>query len=175
MIPSFVSSVRRGGRARLVKPEDALVFMLRRYPASGDVTVTRAMKMLYLADWRHAIVHEEQMSTARWRIGQWGPDSDEAHSAIYRSDRFVLERRPSPFGSLRTVISCRADVGAAMPPKGRDVATFVIEKAHRLTERGIRDLVVGTYPMRTGARNVPLDLVAGAAAYANERAALADE
>lgn len=151
------------------------MFMLRHYPAGEHVTVTRAAKMLYLADWRHAIVHGEQMSTARWSVGRWGPDSDEAHSAIYRSTLFVLERRPSPLGPLRTVISCGSDVDVTLSPQGREVASYVVEKVHRLSERGIRDLVAGTYPMRTGVCDVPLDLAAGAAAYAIERATLVAE
>jgi len=52
---------------------DILAYILNRYPHAQEMSNARITKMVYLADWKHAIDSHRQISSINWVFNNYGP------------------------------------------------------------------------------------------------------
>lgn len=60
------------------KLQDIIKYIVSQYPNRSSLTKFRLIKILYLADWRSAILRRKQMTSIRWFLRECGlqPDPD---------------------------------------------------------------------------------------------------
>src|SRR5690242_9497793 len=69
---------------------DVLVYFFTHYPKRGDLSIARLTRMVYLADWRSAILYRKQITPLEWQYGDYGLEAPGIMDCI-SSDRRAFE------------------------------------------------------------------------------------
>lgn len=146
---------------------DILAYLLARYPYASELSNARVTKMVYLADWRHAIENGAQMSPVQWVFNNYGPfvwdikDAAEANPTI-----FAVSAEANYFGSPKLLLSLRdKEYVPQLQASEKAAIDHVVESTKKLTWESFIRLVYSTYPIIRSARFSVLDLRGLAAEY----------
>lgn len=150
------------------KLRDALAYLCAKYPHKEELSKARLTKMVYLADWRSALLHGRQITGIRWRFNHYGPYVDDVLTLAKEDPMFDLVFGENLYGTPKVTISLagRAPVKwDSLDKEDREILDFVIEAtAPKFWDDFIR-LVYSTYPVITQPRYTGLDLVSLAREY----------
>jgi hypothetical protein len=148
---------------------DVLIYLCRHYPHAHELSKARLTKLVYLADWRSALVRGRQMTSIDWEFSHYGPYVWDVANLARERDEFQVSLTSNPFGDSKEVIAVRADVpDPDLDPEDREILDYVIEKTQPLFWDGFIRLVYSTYPILTRPRFSILDLQALAREYREE-------
>src|SRR5437879_3433155 len=70
---------------------DVIAYLLIHYPSGHQLSLTRLMRIVYLADWRSAIAYRHQLTNVQWSIKAYGPYSAAVRMACDADPFQVLE------------------------------------------------------------------------------------
>jgi hypothetical protein len=154
------------------EPALLLAYLCQAYPRPHELSVSRLMKLLYLAEWKTAIRDHRRLTQLRWRFDGMGPHADDVVTLLVEHDLFRIRRRPAA-GGLLDVVELRPD-SVSLPPAGNDriILDFVVDSVRDLEWQDLLRLVYSTYPILSSERYSELDLVALAKEYEQELAAI---
>lgn len=62
--------------------KDVINYIYNTYPHKDKLSKARLVRMLYLADWRSAIVRRRQLTNLKWKLGENGPEPEEFDQEI---------------------------------------------------------------------------------------------
>lgn len=149
---------------------DVLIYFCKHYPHPQELSNARLTKMVYLADWRSALLRGRQMTTIRWEFSHYGPFVHEISRVAKSDPAFDVRQVNSMFGNTKEEIRIKPDVpDPDLPDDEREILDHVIATTGRLYWDGFMKLVYSTYPVVTQPRYSLLDLEALAAEYQDER------
>jgi hypothetical protein len=146
--------------------KEIMIYFLKRQPGCQQSNA-RLTKMIYLADWRHAIKHGCQLSDIKWRFDNFGPfvweplevaKSEKANFKVSESSTFLDNRK-----SIKLHGKNQPDPVLSEP--GRETLEHVIQTTNDLNWSDFITLVYSTYPVLTSERFSTLDLVGKAEEY----------
>jgi len=151
----------------VAKLVDVIVYLCKAYPKKSDLSNARLTKLIYLADWRSALVNGRQITDIKWVFDQFGPfvfdvkDTAAAHPEI-----FAIEETTTVLGSPKTIVWLRDEhYEYELDPEEEETLDWVIEKSRQMAWNRFIRLVYSTYPILTQERGTELNLVELAAEY----------
>lgn len=151
----------------MAKLVDVMVYLCRVYPKKSDLSNARLTKLIYLADWRSALVNGRQVTNIRWVFDQFGPfvfnvkDTAAAHLEI-----FVIEETETVLGSPKTLIGLKDEYYEYdLDPEEQEALDWVVDKSRQMPWNRFIRLVYSTYPILTQDRGTELNLVKLATEY----------
>lgn len=139
-------------------------YFCSKYPFRGDLSKARLTKMFYLADWKNALLHDEQLTEIRWFYNHYGPYVDDVLRAIEGDSRFKVTQTSNQFGSDKALVTYHGSV-PELDAETREVLDHVIDKTKALNWKDFLELVYSTFPVATGQKGEFMNLVTDALAY----------
>lgn len=151
----------------MAKLQDILVYLLANYPIKSELSNARVTKMVYLADWKHAIETGGQMSPINWFFNNYGPfvwdvkDTVEANPEL-----FSLRTDTNFYGQPKLLIDLREEPYApSLSNSERQALDHVIATTKQMDWASFIQLVYSTYPVVKSPRYSSLNLAQYAAEY----------
>jgi uncharacterized protein YwgA len=141
---------------------DIVVHLLRNYPHTQEMSNARVTKMVYLADWKHAIDNGSQISSIQWHFDNYGPFVWDVKQTVENNPSlFRIDRVTNYFGTPKLLFSLRetASSTSKLRDSERNAINHVIESTKNLGWQAFIQLVYSTYPIIASRRYSSLDLV----------------
>lgn len=142
-----------------------MAYFCQAYPHPDELSKARLTKMVYLADWRSAILYSRQITNIDWYFNHYGPYVADVSEVARIDRRFEIVETTTHFGSRKEVIRLRGHYRVFLTSTDRDVLDFVIKSTKSKTFESFIRLVYSTYPVVTSPRGASLDLVRLAGEY----------
>ncbi len=146
---------------------DALAFLLREYPYASDLSNARVTKMVYLADWHHAVTHGSQITDIQWFFDNHGPfvwtvkDVASQNPGLFRVADSI-----NYFGARKCEITLlNRDVNPVIKESEAASIRHIVQATKEFDWDTFIRLVYSTYPIVNSPRYSHLNLVAKAAEY----------
>ena len=154
----------------MAKLKDVMAYLIKNYPHKSELSKARLTKMIYLADWRSAILRDRQITNIDWEYNYYGPYVDDVIDAAKSDSDFLIERMLNAYGEPKEVIGLFSDVDyESLTEEDKKILDFVIKvTAPKFWDEFIK-LVYSTYPIVTQPRFSKLNLVKLAQKYRAER------
>lgn len=152
---------------------DIIAYLIREYRTlrDEDLSTARLTKMVYLADWRSAILHKQQITNIHWFFDHYGPfvwdvqDAAKGNSAL-----FTIEEAQTVYGSPKRVFRIKdQSFSPAIADNEKQILDHVLRETYALDWIRFIQLVYSTYPIMSSERFTYLDLAAKAFSYEKSR------
>ena len=139
--------------------EDALAYLYRHYPRPGELSIARLCFMMYLADWRSAILYGKTISSIIWHLGSYGPQisTGERREEWSSDEAKRIIREAMTHGKARN-----------MDKPSRQILDHVIAAVEKRSWVALSQLVYSTFPIITQPRYKKMNLVGLAQRYIRE-------
>ena len=86
--------------------KDVLVYILLKYPFKDELSNARVTKMIYLADWRHALEEKTQISPIEWFFNNYGPFVwDIMETTKSNTELFYIDESENLYGEKKVLLS----------------------------------------------------------------------
>lgn len=145
---------------------DVVAYLCKNYPHKHELSKARLTKLVYLADWKSVLDQQHQLTKINWIFNQYGPYVDDVYDAAIRDPDFNVQSTTNMYGNPKHTISLKHDIDIrSLTKTDVDILNHVIEQTRRLNWNEFIQLVYSTYPILTGTRGHPMDLVAAADTY----------
>ncbi len=154
---------------------DVMLYICDKYPVKDELSKARLNKIIYLADWRSAILRRHQITTLVWTFNHYGPYLDEIVDVAKRDPAFTLEQTHNMFGSPKEVVKLATHIRtepSTLSAEDYAILDHVLGETSPMGWNRFIKLVYSTYPIVTQPRYEALDLVALAAEYNQSKASL---
>ena len=145
---------------------DIIKYLYLNYPHKNELSKVRVVKMIYLADWKSAMLYQKQLTNINWYFNHYGPYVSDIIDTIRSDNDFTIHTQKNMYGELKELI--RINEKYACPNLSEDVKSvldFVIEKTSPLSWDDFIKLVYSTYPIVTQPRYSTLNVVQLASLY----------
>lgn len=152
------------------KIADVAAYICAKYTFPQDLSKARLTKMVYLADWRAAILHGQQITPISWYFNDHGPYVFDVVDEVRRDPRFVIQQTVNAYGSPKEVIGLGSQPGVLdLSPNEIAAIDHVIAISKDRNFSAFVRLVYSTFPVVVSPRYSTFDLVALAEKYKAER------
>lgn len=146
--------------------KDIITYLYIKYPHKNELSKARLVKMIYLADWKYALLYNKQLTTIEWYFNHYGPYVSDIIDAIRNDKDFTIKTQTNCYGDLKELIILNeTHVNPSLTNEAIDVLNFVIQKTHSLIWDDFIRLVYSTYPIVSQPRYSNLNLVELAISY----------
>lgn len=153
--------------ARLI---DVMAYILENYPDRSDLSNARVTKLIYLSDWRHAMIHKSQITNIKWYFDNFGPfvwdikETAENNPAI-----FITRESSNACGNPKLLIDIKGDYLPILSKIEKESIDHVIDNTKDLIWSQFIRLVYSTHPIVSSNRYKYLNLVEKAEEYLKYR------
>lgn len=145
---------------------DIVKYIYIHYPHKKELSKARVVKMVYLADWKSAIVYGRQLSSINWYFNHYGPYVSSVIEVIRKDPDFNVSWVTNPLGEPKELVVLKNNVTQPNVSKDtKEILDFVISKTAPLYWEDFIKLVYSTYPIVNKPRFSELDLVSLAKEY----------
>jgi hypothetical protein len=159
----------------MVELADVAAYLCHAYGHKGELSESRLIKLLYLADWLSALKHRRQLTGIEWAFNHYGPSVDGVLDSIRSDDRFRITKTVDGQGNEEETVRFVSQSVPAFVGDDQLVMDYVVQKAKTKPWDELMRLVYSTYPVLTQRRNKTLDLPALAEEYERQMQAVEKE
>jgi hypothetical protein len=147
--------------------KDALAFLLWEYPYASDLSNARVTKMVYLADWHHAVTYGSQITDIQWVFDNHGPFVWTVKDVASQNPQlFRVAESINYFGARKCEITLlNLDENPVIKESEAASIRHIVQATKEFDWDTFIRLVYSTYPIVNSARYSHLNLVARAAEY----------
>lgn len=146
--------------------KDILAYFCLNYPYPNELSKARLVKMLYLADWKNSIEHQNQLTNTNWIFNQYGPYVNDIIETIKYDNRFEIIDKTNSYGSPKQLIKVIDNYNIInLNEENKKILDFVINATSVLNYSDFIDLVYSTYPIKVSSKMSELNLVQLASDY----------
>ena len=151
----------------MAKLKDIMVYIIEKYPLKSDLSNAKLTKMIYLADWKHAITCGNQISEIKWYFDNYGPFVwDIKDEALNESEIFIVKEVLNAYGSPKVIIGMKQiQYHPEITKEEASSIDHVIESAKKLNWDQFIRLIYSTYPIISSEKYTYLDLSKKAKEY----------
>lgn len=149
------------------KTIEILKYLFSNYPNPSELSKARAVKMVYLADWKSAITREKQLTNIKWIYNHYGPYVHDIIELIRQDENFNIKSGVNVYNQPKDIIQLRNKVKTNLDKETKEILDFVIEKTSPLYWDDFIRLVYSTYPIVKEKKLNLLDLNKLAKEYKN--------
>lgn len=148
---------------------DVAAYFCANYPFKRELSKARLTKMVYLADWRSAIVYGHQITEIDWFYNYYGPFVSDVVDSIRMDPAFSIIQTTNYLGGEKELVTLTtsAVTWPTLTDQDIEILNHVIEQTSALYWNEFIKLVYSTYPIVTQERMAPLNLVALAEEYSD--------
>lgn len=137
-----------------------IIYIFRNYPKVDELSKPRLVKLIYLIDWKHAIVNGRQATSIEWYFNHYGPYVDAVIDLIKENpDIFNVETRINAYGGVSDKIKLISKQDIQIEESVKQSADFIISNTSQMNWTTFIDLVYSTYPIKTNSKYTYLNLV----------------
>ena len=104
-----------------------IIYIIRNHTEQHEATPIRLMQILYLIDWKHALVYNFQLTELKWQI---------IHNYPICLD----------YQSLFINYNNNKKIKVSLDPKEKKIIDFVLTKSDKLSSEKLNKLIESTYP-----------------------------
>jgi hypothetical protein len=152
---------------------DVMAYLGEHYPHKHELSKARLAKLIYLADWKSAIEHGEQMTDIVWFYNYYGPYVESIAEEAEGDPAFKVRGTHNLYGDPKELVELvRSREYSSLTEDDKRILDSVIASTARMNWNEFIRLVYSTYPMVTQDRFSNLDLVELACRYAEDQASL---
>ena len=145
---------------------DVIKYLYLNYPYKNELSKARVVKMVYLADWKSAMLYQRQLTSINWYFNHYGPYVSDIINAIRSDSDFTIDTQKNIYGETKELIRINEKhTQLTLSDNVKHVLDFVIEKTAHLYRDDFIKLVYSTYPIVTQPRYSTLNLVQLASLY----------
>ncbi|MGQ7848461.1 Panacea domain-containing protein [Granulosicoccus sp. 3-233] len=150
------------------KLKHAIRFLCDTYPHKHELSNARLTKMVYLADWKSAVLYGKQITNIEWYFDNFGPFVFDVVNTARDDDYMFVREDRTPYGTNKTLIGAqetdKAD-GKSYDLSENELAMLraVIEDTKSMYWNDFISYVYSTFPVVNNNRYTTLDLVEQAA------------
>jgi hypothetical protein len=160
----------------MARLRDVVAYLCHAYPHKGDLSKARLTKMVYLADWRSAIIRGHQITEIEWIFNYYGPYVDAVIDAIRDDPVFSIIQTANMFGGQKEIVQLNTETTwSSLTEEDIEILDFVIAETAPLYWNQFMQLVYSTYPIVSQPRFTPLELAALASEYRDSQYHVAGE
>ncbi len=146
--------------------ESLLVYILSKYPYANDLSASRIAKLVYLVDWKFALEYDKQLTDTSWHFNHHGPYVSDFLNIAKNNDTMSIEETTNIYGSRKQLFKLNYEhVEIHISDEVREIVDFVIKATCNKNHDEFIKLVYSTYPVISGDRHSPLNLVEKAREY----------
>ncbi|MDO9326223.1 MAG: Panacea domain-containing protein [Methanoregula sp.] len=147
--------------------KDVMAYIIANYPFKGELSNARLTKMIYLTDWKNALLSGRQVTDISWRFVDFGPFvRDIQDTAINYREIFNSIETTNQYGVKKLLITLNdPNFQPNLSPEEKKVIDHVIEKTKRLNWNDFIRLIYSTYPILKSERYSDLNLIKFAKEY----------
>lgn len=150
----------------MARLRDVVAYLCHAYPHRGDLSKARLTKMVYLADWRSAIIRGHQITEIEWIYNYYGPYVEAVIDAIRDDPAFSVIQTANMFGGQKEIVRLNTDTTwSSLNDEDIEILDFVVAETAPLYWNQFIQLVYSTYPILTQPRFTPLALTDLASEY----------
>ncbi len=147
---------------------DVMAYICKKYPHKNELSKARLTKLVYLADWRSAIVNRRQLTNIKWVFNHYGPYVDDVVITAMNHPAFNVVSTLNSYGANKSVVKLQYDLPINLRRREKNILDHVIEQTKNLYFNEFIELVYSTYPVVSSNRFAYLNLVALAEEYENQ-------
>lgn len=149
-----------------------IAYLLDNYPNKQELSNARVTKMVYLADWRNALINKRQLSGISWYFDNHGPFVWDIYNEVAEnSEIFSIKEDKNFYGKAKRLFSLDKKIDFdLLNEKDKSVLDKIIESTKSLTWNQFIQLVYSTYPIVSTERYTSLDLTAKAEDFYKKKA-----
>ena len=138
-----------------------IAYILKNYPYKRDLCNARVTKIIYLADWKSALVYNKQISDIKWYFDNYGPFVHDVENNIEKNNSVFDEKKETnAYGMYKKVFSIKKDIAIdILTNEEMELINQIINLVKGLNWDNFIKLVYSTYPILTSERYTHLDLV----------------
>lgn len=147
--------------------KDILAYLIIHSPVKSALSNARLTKLVYLADWRHAIQRSKQISDIQWVFDNYGPFVwDVKEAAQDNRQLFSIISTENIMGGNKTIIGLQdMSYEPVLTRSEKESLLHTIRKTSHLNWDAFIRLIYSTYPIINSERYARLDLVRLAREY----------
>lgn len=140
---------------------DVSYYLVKGFPTKHALSKARTTKMVYLADWRSAILYGSQLTQIGWKYDNYGPFTWDVHNTIKANPQLIeVIADENDFGEPRHLYSINDPCyEPCLSQEETEILEHVISSTKDLNYREFIDLVYSTYPIAMNERYSMLPLV----------------
>lgn len=142
--------------------KDVMVYILKNYPFKNELSNARLTKIIYLADWKHSLRHNQQITDIIWRYDNFGPFVwDILNTAQDNPKIFKTDEIKNFHGSKKILITLSdKNTPNEILETEKETLDFVINSTKTMNWDKFIQLVYSTYPILVSEKQSVLDLIA---------------
>lgn len=147
--------------------KEVIAYILIHYPHKEELSNARLTKMIYLADWKHAMEEKKQITPIKWYFDNYGPYvSDVQNEIFHNKNLFEQKETTNIYGSPKKLFSIKEfDYNPTLKKSEISAINHVISKTSSLDWHSFINLVYSTHPISSSSRYSELNLVQKAKEY----------
>ncbi|MFA0509649.1 MULTISPECIES: Panacea domain-containing protein [unclassified Vibrio] len=143
-------------------------YFLQNYPNKDELSASRLTKMVYLSDWRNALVNNKQLTETKWFFDHYGPYVDTLKESCNANSGITSYTSRNMYGKKKTCFTLNddsSDYMAHLSISEKEILDFVIEKTKTKNYDEFIKLVYSTYPVANSEKYCSLNLTLMANEY----------
>ena len=146
-----------------------ILYLLAHYSNLSELTSSKIIKMIYLADWHSAVLTDKTLTSTEWFLNDYGPTSDELLAAFKNYNEFT-----SKLAHDLTNKNKRLEFNDTLSKKinlSREQQAILDRVIDVTQKRNLNDFnvfVKSTYPVISSNINNKLNLIKKAQAYKDD-------
>jgi hypothetical protein len=136
-----------------------LKYILKEYPKIDELSKPRLVKLIFLIDWKHAIVTGEQLTKIKWINKHYGPYVEDILELIKeRDDVFFLNSYKNKYGAITDKIELINKTEIIELGSNKEIIDFIISNTIHYNWSDFISTVLSTYPVKKYQKFTFLDL-----------------
>ncbi len=147
---------------------DVIGYLCTRYRLRRAVSKARLTRLVYLADWRSALVRDRQMTDIAWYYDHFGPNTDVVWKTVYEDEHFNIDDRGRGTSDLKVSISVKKPFDFVSLSDDKEILNHVVRTTAKLPWPEFMKLVYSTFPILAGRKYETLNLVVLAQQYSQQ-------
>ena len=149
------------------KLKEILAYIIKTYPNKDDLSNARLTKLVYLADWKHVLTHNKQISDIKWYFDNYGPYVKDILKTVENNKcTFVAYETLNIFRESKILIALKqTQYGPSISNEEKISIDHIINVTHALNWTNFIKLVYSTYPIMSTERYNFLNLIEKAKVY----------
>jgi Protein of unknown function (DUF4065) len=151
--------------------KDVLASIAQLYPYPDDLSNARFTKLVYLADWKHCLKYERQITGIEWFFDNYGPFVHDVLKEVKANPAILrLAETTNSHGNKKQLISlANPDYHPMLEHTEHESIEHVVRVTKAMNFQEFVKIVYSTFPIANSSRYSQLDLPALAARYNEQR------
>lgn len=124
-------------------------YLLKNYPDKSQLSASRLINMMYLAEWKNLIEHEKQLTNTIWQLNKFGPYINNFLKLVSEDKDILVKETENMFHHKKRQIKLSESFNKKIDVsvENKEILDFVIKATKDKKYNDVNKLVSSTYPV----------------------------